>query len=379
MKKSSILLPFLFLAFFNANSSPLSKAGLLFKNNNQATKSMLLNNPNSTFGMMRMNMYALNPNGTSFLVDGTLTQYDDDYSNSVNGMDARKLTNPGENMGMIRDNKILIIESRQTISLTDTIFFKMWGMQKKSYQMQFVGTNLNHPDLLGFLEDTYLKSSTSINLNDTTKVTFAVNNDTASASMYRFRLIFKTVPKVTLPFVFASVNGYSKSNHNIVEWETRNEMNLSKYIVERSVVGKGFFDEAPVNAHNNLTGNYQWVDENPVSGNNYYRVRSVDLDGKIEYSKIVEVYVEKSGQRITVYPNPATVDNLNLQLNNEEAGLYEVQLINTFGQTLITKTFNYIGGNGNEKINLGRSIPKGIYQLQIKAPEGDKKLISVVF
>jgi hypothetical protein len=379
MKKSSFLLSFLFLAFFDANSSPLSKAGLLFKTSDEATKSMLLNNPNSTFGMMRMNMYALNPNGTSFLVDGTLTQYDDDFSKSVDGMDARKLTNPGENIGMIRDNKILIIESRQTISLTDTIFFKMWGMQKRSYQMQFVGTNLNHPGLHGFLEDTYLKSSTSINLNDTTKVTFEVNNDTASASMYRFRLVFSTVTQVTLPFVFKSVNGYWKNNRNIVEWETQNEMNLSKYIVERSVVGKGFFDEAPVSAHNNSTGNYQWIDENPVPGNNYYRVRSVDMDGKIEYSKIVEIHVEKSGQRITVYPNPATVDNLNLQLNNKEAGLYEVQLITTFGQTLITKTFNYIGGNGKEKINLGTSIPKGIYQLQIKDPQGDKKLIRVVF
>jgi hypothetical protein len=379
MKKSSFLLSFLFLAFFDANSSPLSKAGLLFKTSDEATKSMLLNNPNSTFGMMRMNMYALTPNGTSFLVDGTLTQYDDDFSKSVDGMDARKLTNPGENIGMIRDNKILIIESRQTISVTDTIFFKMWGMQKRSYQMQFVGTNLNHPGLHGFLEDTYLKSSTSINLNDTTKVTFAVNNDTASASMYRFRLVFSTVTQVTLPFVFTSVNGYWKNNRNIVEWETQNEMNLSKYIVERSVVGKGFFDEAPVSAHNNSTGNYQWIDENPVPGNNYYRVRSVDMDGKIEYSKIVEIHVEKSGQRITVYPNPATVDNLNLQLNNKEAGLYEVQLITTFGQTLITKTFNYIGGNGKEKINLGTSIPKGIYQLQIKDPQGDKKLIRVVF
>jgi hypothetical protein len=379
MKQLSILLPFLFLAFFNANSSPLSGADLLFKSNNQGLKNRLSGNLTPAFAMMRMNMYALNSDGTLILVDGTLTQYDDDFSNSVNGMDARKLTNPGENIGMIRDDKTLIIESRQTISLTDTIFFKMWRMQKRSYQMQFVGTNLDHPGLQGFLEDTYLKSSTSINLNDTTKVTFAVNNDTASASICRFRLVFKTATQPALPFVFTSVDGYRNHNYNIVKWKTRNEMNLGKYIVERSVVGKYFFDAVPVNVYNSSTGNYQWVDENPVPGHNYYRVGSVDTGGKIEYSKIIEVYVEKSGQNITVYPNPATVDNFNLRLNNQEAGLYEIQLVNTFGQTLITMKFNYIGGSGKQKINLGKSIPKRIYQLQIKTPAGGKQLISVVF
>ena len=379
MKKSSILVLFLFLTLFDANSSPLSHTDLLFRNKNEVAGNRLLNNFSSSFAMMRMNMYALNPNGTFYLVDGTLTQYDDDYSNNVDGMDARKLTNPAENIGMIRDNKTLIIESRQTISVTDTIFFKMWGMQKKSYQMQFVGTNLNHPGLQGFLEDTYLKSSTSINLNDTTKVTFAVNNDTASSSMYRFRLVFRKVTLVSLPFVFTNVNGYWKNNQNIVKWETKNELNLSKYVVERSVVGKGFFDEAPVDAQNNSTGNYQWVDDNPVPGNNYYRIRCISLDGKTEYSNVVGVYVDKSGESITVYPNPATVDNFNLQLKNKEPGLYQVQLINTFGQIFMAKTFNYMGGTGNEKINLGRSIPKGIYQLQIKSPGGENKSIRVVF
>ena len=379
MKQLSILLPFLFLAFFNANSAPLSGADLLFKSNNQAIKNRLSRNLSPAFAMMRMNMYAVNADGKSILVDGTLTQFDDDFSNSVNGMDARKLTNPGENIGMIRDDKTLIIESRQTISLADTIFFKMWRMQKRSYQMQFVGTNLDHRGLEGFLEDTYLKSSTAINLNDTTTVTFTVNNDTASASTYRFRLVFKTATQAVLPFVFTSANGYWNRNHNIVKWKARNEMNLSKYIVERSVGGRYLFDAVPVNPYNSSIGNYQWVDENPVPGYNYYRVGSVDTNGKIEYSKIIEVYVEKSSESITVYPNPATVDNFNLQLNNQEAGLYEIQLINTFGQTLISRKFNYVGGNGKEKINLGKSIPKGIYQLQVKTPAGDKKVISVVF
>lgn len=352
---------------------------MLIKNKNQVGRTGIVSNFNSGFGMMRMNMYAINANGTSYLVDGTLTQYEDDFSNSVDGMDARKLTNPGENIGMIRDNKTLIIESRKTISVTDTIFFKMWGMQKKSYQMQFVATNLNQPGLEAFLEDAYLKSSSSVNLNDTTKITFTVNNDTASSSMFRFRLVFKTVTLVSLPFTFTNVNGYWRNNHNIVQWETQNELNLSKYIVERSVPGKGFIEEASLDPQNNVSGKYQWIDENPTRGNNYYRLRGISLNGKTAYSRVVSVYVQKTGEEITVYPNPATVDNFNLQLKNQEPGLYQVQLMNASGQIFMTETFNYSGGDGKEKINLGRSIPKGIYQLQVQAPDGQRKCISVVF
>lgn len=378
MKKSYIVLPFLFLSFFNAGSSPFTKPDLLFSRNSQDIKNALLDHVNPSFGMMRMNMYAVNSNGTSFLVDGTLTQYEDDFSNSVDGMDARKLINPGENIGMIRDNKTLIIESRQTISSSDTIFFKMWGMQKRSYQLQFVGTNLNHSGLQAFLEDRYLKSSTSIDLNDTSKVTFAVNNDTASSSMYRFRLVFNTVTMVAVPFVFNNVNGYWKNNQNILQWETKNQKTLSKYVIEKSSDRKAFFSVTAVSVPDNNTRIYQWIDENPEPGYNYYRISSTNVEGKTEYSKVVEVYVEKSDESITVYPNPATAENFNLRLNHQEAGVYEVKLINSSGQTIMTETFSYIGGNGVEKINPGRSIPKGIYQLQIKTP-GGKKVTQVVF
>ena len=369
-------MPLLFLLFFYANSRSLPIADLA---DSHAAKNTFFKGMGSATETLRMNMYAFAPSGTPFLVDGTFTRYSPDYSNSVDGKDARKMTNPGENIGMLRDNITIMIESRQIITLADTIFFKMWGMQKKTYQMQFVPTNLNHPGLQFFLEDNYLHSSTPLNLTDTTKITFAISNDAASSAMYRFRVIFKTIAPVTLPFSFTNVNAYPENNHVIVEWKTQNESNLNKYVVEKSARGKSFIDEAPVNAQN-LSGNsYQWVDENPVQGNNYYRVRGIGMDGKIEYSDVMRVYAGKVGQGITAYPNPATVDNLNLQLNMQQAGLYEIQLINTFGQTLMGKKLNYKGGNGNEKINLGRSIPRGIYQLEIKTPGGEKEFISVVF
>ena len=340
---------------------------------------MLLNNPNSTFGMMRMNMYALNSNGTSFLVDGTLTQYDDDFSKSVDGMDAKKLSNPGENIGMIRDNKVLIIESRQTISLTDTIFFKMWGMQKRSYQMQFVGTNFNHPGLTGFLEDSYLRVITPINLNDTTKITFSINDDAASSAMNRFRVIFNKVTPVTSPFTFIAVNAYQQTNHIVVEWKTRNENDMKKYEVERSSDNLHFRKINEIKQNNLFFNHYSWTDANPSDGNNYYRLRVIDLDGKSYFSDVIKAYFGDGIQRTYVYPNPVTGNKLNLYMANQQAGIYEVRLMNMFGQIFLTKSISYDRETRVENLRIDQNIPGGIYRLEIKAPSGSRQVISVIF
>lgn len=323
-------------------------------------------------------MYALESNGASFLVDGTFTRYSPDYSDNVDGMDARKMSNPGENIGMLRNNITLVIESRQIITLADTIFFKMWGMQKKSYQMQFVPSNLNNPGLQAFLEDSYLHSSTPISLTDTTKISFAISSDAASSAMYRFRVVFKTV-LIAIPNVFTNVNAYPQNNNVIVEWQILHKPQLKSFTVQKSVEGNVFIDEAPVNPQNILRDSYRWVDNDPAQGDNYYRIRSLDADGKIEYSNVMKVYVSRANQGIMVYPNPATINNLNLQLNNQQAGIYEIHLINSYGERLALQTFNHPGGSGNEKLNLGRSVPKGVYQLEIITPVGEKKVVRVIF
>jgi hypothetical protein len=201
MKKLLSLLSLLMLSYMYGNANPLvNENSSITINNNR------VNGPYSTIELMRMNLYAVYPDGTNYLVDGTLDQYGPNYSNNLDGYDARKMYNPGVNISLIRGTTDLVIERRQTIVLTDSIFFRMWGMQRMNYKMELVGTNLNHPGLLGFLEDNYLHSSTPLNLNDTTEVNFIVNTDPGSIAQNRFRIIFKTDPSFApLPLTFTFV------------------------------------------------------------------------------------------------------------------------------------------------------------------------------
>ena len=95
----------------------------------------------------------------------------------------------GENLGIERSGKTLVIEGRQRVATKDTLFFKMWNMLQQQYRFEFVPANL--AGLTAFLEDSYLGTSTAINLSTVTKVNFAVTADAKSSAANRFKVVFR--------------------------------------------------------------------------------------------------------------------------------------------------------------------------------------------
>jgi hypothetical protein len=63
----------------------------------------------------------------------------------------------------------------------------------------------------------------------------------------------------------------------------------------------------------------------------------------------------------------------------QPTGRYEVRLVNYLGRAFMSKSFQHVETNRVENISPSQNIPKGLYQLQIKTPAGEKKVISLVF
>lgn len=328
---------------------------------------------------IRSNLYIMSPNGDSVLMDGNLTQYSSTFSNALDGMDARKMTNPSENWGLLRDNTVLVIERRHTIEGNDSIFFKMWNMRIITYRIQFITSNLNSPGRQGILEDKYLKTSTPINLNGTTDVDFSVTSDSASKSPDRFMILFsESVPEAPPLPHFLAIGAFVNNNQVYLNWETDNVNKSAQFDIERSN-DKINFTSIYNEPAGNTINNYHWIDANPVEGNNYYRIGSVAINGSISYSNIMEVHILKGRTGIGVYPNPATNNTFNLEMINQQPGEYEIKLLNSFGQILMTKIIQYSGGSSIEKLQPQQNIPPGIYYLVIKTPGNESKVINVVF
>jgi len=337
---------------------------------------LTLDGPLTDIQLMRMNLYDFNSDGSTFRIDGTITQYGDIYSDNIDNYDGRKMTNPGVNVCLLRDNMNLVVERRHTIASADTIFFNIWGLQKKAYQMKFVGENLNHPGLTGFLEDSYTHTSTPINLNDTTNLTIEINDDPASSKQNRFRLIFKTVTFDDPVHLTA----LASDQQMLLNWNTMNSDSIKKYWIQRSSDGVNFSEIGVVNVINPLFNKYEWADPFPSTGLNFYRIKIVQINGKIDFSKIIKINgFIKQVNKIAFFPNPAIGNNMNLNLENQPAGTYHVSIFNSYGRPIIEQSFDFQGGTGIQKLSNKQSLKRGVYLLQILKPDGDRQDLQMVY
>ena len=322
---------------------------------------------------MRTNLYLLNDNGSTVLADGVLAEYHNNYHDGFTLEDARKFTNIRENLGLNRYGTILAIERRPLITTEDTLFFKLWKTTRRNYQLEFIANNLEHPGLQAYLEDAYLNTNTPLLLNGTTKVSFTINPDAASANVDRFRIIYQTpFALVPLPVQFTNIKGYELNNRIFVEWEVANEANLEAYEVERSGDGAVFQSVQRIapNGTNRPIDNYSITDEAPLAGNNFYRVKSIDRDGTKKYSTVVRVAInKKQAGAISIYPNPIRGNRLNIQFINTLTGEYRFRLINQTGQVVYVGKLQVNSGNTTQTLSTNSNLSAGIYRLEITSPD----------
>jgi hypothetical protein len=214
-------------------------------------------------------------------------------------------------------------------------------------------------------------------MNGNTEVNFTVSAVADSKAANRFRIVFKEMR--VMPVTFTSVKASQKNTTVSVDWKVENQSNLKQYDVEKSTDGSQFTKVATVDANNKSASDYNWTDANPVEGYNYYRIRSVDLDGKTAYTSIVKVQMSQTAAEIKVYPNPAVDAKVSIELNNLPAGIYYARLFNPLGQVIVSQKIIHPTGSSTETIQWSHSTARGIYQLEITKPIGTTETLKVMY
>ena len=99
----------------------------------------------------------------------------------------------------------------------------------------------------------------------------------------------------------ANVNGAAVE----LAWITGSEQNTSRFVVERSADGAQWTELATLHAAGSSDAPrlYKHVDQSPLPGDGYYRLRTLDLDGAESLSHVRMV---RFNQTWTVAPNPAS-------------------------------------------------------------------------
>ena len=322
-------------------------------------------------GILCTNLAYINSSGNVVLSDGVVTICSNDYNNEVDLQDAVKLKSftSKETISILRNSNLLSIERRKPITSFDTIYFATTVASNSQYQLQFNSKNFN-PLFQAILEDKFTNTSANININGAAVYNFTTTNDTLSTALNRFYLVFK--PAITVPVTFTDIKAVQQNNDIAIQWNVENGIDIKEYEVEKSTDGKYFIQIASNTAVNdNLkTIQYNAKDTSVAAGYNYYRIKSVGLNGSSTYSDIVKVKVGGSDQSISIYPNPVINKAIALQLTNMPKGIYDIRLLNAAGAIILKKELFHPGGNATEIIPFEKNIAKGLYQLEITEPGG---------
>lgn len=128
---------------------------------------------------------------------------------------------------------------------------------------------------------------------------------------------FNVVSLITLPVRYIDLTAVLNNDIVNLKWITKDELNVDHFELERSTNGSSFVLLNNRQAVGNTTGqtDYTFLDDirSLSSATIYYRVKTVDEDGKFYYSKVVMVVLRRSASIFT-WPNPFT-DNVNLKIN----------------------------------------------------------------
>lgn len=313
-------------------------------------------------------------NQSGSLVDGNAVAFSDQFSNEVDGNDALKFANSSENFGIKRSGKLLGVEARNTVQSGDTVYYSLSNLLKQTYTLVIAPLEWNS-DVTAVLIDKYNKTAQHISLTDSNFISIAVNNEAGSFAEDRLKIVFS--PAVVLPVNFSNITAYQKNETNIIEWHLENEKNIREYIIERSGDGSSFIQIGNLSAQ--LNGNYQFADQSPLSGWNYYRVKSKDVDEKTGYSQIVKVNRANESGGIHVFPNPVSGNKLNIQMKGRPAGIYKISLINSVGQEVQTVDTKISSNQQIITLDWNNKLPHGIYSIKITGNDSDVKIIQVTY
>ena len=188
-----------------------------------------------------------------------------------------------------------------------------------------------------------------------------------------YQLAITMIPNCVLSVDILSFSGVLTDDVKTkLNWVTASETNSGYYLVERSTDGINYSAIGRVKAAGNSTNQigYEFYDNNPAKGINYYKLSEVDKNGLSNFLGYVTIKNSASLPLFNVYPNPAQ-NSITLSLKNFATPVISYELYDAQGALMQTESINLIDGNQDYKIDLS-NLNKGFYFIKVNA--GDELL-----
>jgi len=151
-----------------------------------------------------------------------------------------------------------------------------------------------------------------------------------------------------------------------LNWQTATERNNDRFEIQRSTNGSDFTTlEAIKGAGTSTTEQrYEFTDQQPLRGTNYYRLRQVDLDGTVTHLPAVSVMFGKPVNTAIFAPNPSLTGLTRLTYTAATEGILQLIVRDFSGRTIMQQTREIVEGENNLSLDCS-TLQKGTYLVEI--------------
>ncbi len=167
-----------------------------------------------------------------------------------------------------------------------------------------------------------------------------------------------------LPVKISSFSGAVEGRIISIKWQSAEEISLHSYEIQK-MNASGNYTTIYTQQARGIANAYEITDAQPLTGNNYYRLKSVNNDGRVEYSHVIVVNFKNAGTAIlNTFPNPFT-NQANISLVNDKDQLITTIIFDLNGRLIKKQSANYSKGNVLIEIKELQKLSKGMYLIQV--------------
>jgi Galactose oxidase, central domain len=184
-----------------------------------------------------------------------------------------------------------------------------------------------------------------------------------------------TVLPISLNYFTATL----KDNTTNLAWETSSELNTNKFEIQYSNDGVNFAYATAVSATGNSSSLQKYAATHFINNSelHYYRLKTIDNDGRFYYSNVIKLKSIRTSKSLDVeaYPN-ITTSQTTLSIHANSNGTASILIQNMLGQPVKYNVVKLNGSSQTIPIDLS-SFSKGIFNIMVQVGE-EKKSIQII-
>lgn len=167
-----------------------------------------------------------------------------------------------------------------------------------------------------------------------------------------------------VPVIIADFKVQQLNEKLLFVWEAASEINLSHYEVLYSTNGIDY--EILLESKAIKAQFYQENYEGLADGVFYFRLKSVDFDGKVQFHKTVKIVQDQSREEYLISPNPVSRDEIiNIAFRQNQNVL--VSIYNLNGEKVISQ---YYKERNSINLDLNNITESGLYIIRLSTQNG---------